>query len=116
MRVMMLNGGCGQLGDSWGGDFKKGEDGISLEMAIGMDRFSIPLEPYAFFPRALAGRPPGPASFSSVAFTTKSITEVSTVTQCSRTSRCSDFGILVDSCTYTTDASLAIPHHPFFPQ
>jgi hypothetical protein len=31
-------------------------------------------------------------------------------------SRCSDFGILVASCTHTTDSSFAMSHHPFFPQ
>jgi hypothetical protein len=59
------------------------------------------------------GALPERASFSSSAFTTKSITDVSAVTQCNFSSRCSGFGIRVASCTHTT-ASLSAILYPAF--
>jgi hypothetical protein len=59
---------------------------------------------YAFAPRRFAGAPLERASFSSIAFVTKSITDVLTFTQCNFSSRCSGFGIRVASCTHTTSS------------
>jgi hypothetical protein len=43
-----------------------------------------------------------------MAVVTKSMTDVSVVTQCSFMSRCSDFGMRVASCTHTTSSRLAM--------
>src|SRR5262249_52454002 len=57
-----------------------------------------------------------PASFSSMALATKSITDVSASTQWSLSLRCSARGIRVASCTHTTPSVLATVTLPFGPQ
>jgi hypothetical protein len=55
-------------------------------------------------PDASAGTPLERASFSSIAFVTKSITDVSAATQSNFSSRCSDFGMRVANCVQGSSA------------
>jgi hypothetical protein len=64
---------------------------------------------YAFTRRRFAEAPLERASVSSIAFVTNSITDVSVLTQCSFSARCSAFGIRVASSTHTTASPLGIP-------
>jgi hypothetical protein len=67
---------------------------------------SRPASAQAFGVRGVAEGSRVRASFSSMAFVTKSVTDVPTVTQCgfSSRSRCSGFGMRVASCTDTTSS------------
>src|SRR5262249_49265684 len=51
----------------------------------------------------------GERELPSIAFVTNSITDVSVLTQCSFSARCSAFGIRVASSTHTTASPLGIP-------
>jgi hypothetical protein len=67
---------------------------------------------YVLLARRFAGAPLERASFSSIAFVTNSITDVSAVTQCSFSARCSDFGIRVASGTTGSFPAMFHPPSP----